>query len=376
MTNIEEVVKCSKNLTLLYVEDNQATRDSALMILSEFFDDIILGVDGHDGFNKFQQNNIDLIITDINMPVLNGLNMSKKIKELNPTIPILVVSAHNEPEYFIDSIKVGIDGYLLKPLHFDQFCSTLYKTVTNIQNDIEVKINKENQQKYKKQKALGTMLNNIAHHWRQPLSVISTLAGSIELTNENGIATKENNIKYSQSIMKSTELLNKMIEDFRILFNDINHDKIVQIDFNKIINCIISNVHDVEFIVDVEDIIMNEHEVFIENILTHICNNAIEATKDISTKSLIFINIFKQNNKINIVVRDNGLGIKEDILDKIFEPYFTTKHKYFGTGLSLYVVDYIVTQHLNGTIEVKNVEFEHENIPYTGTTFKIILGEY
>ncbi len=69
------------------------------------------------------------------------------------------------------------------------------------------------------------------------------------------------------------------------------------------------------------------------------------------------------------------LGIKKDIMDKIFEPYFTLKHKHFGVGLSLYLVHYIVTKYLNGTIEVTNETYEYNNKQYTGAQFEIILKE-
>lgn len=135
MTEVEtvtEVIKYTKNLKLLYVEDNQEARESTLIILSEFFDDITVAVDGEDGYNKYKQNNIDLIITDINMPVLNGLDMVQRIKKDNKEISVLVLSAYNESEYFMQSIKHGIDGYLLKPIDMTQFLSVLGKIVQKV----------------------------------------------------------------------------------------------------------------------------------------------------------------------------------------------------------------------------------------------------
>ncbi|MEA3372443.1 MAG: response regulator [Campylobacterota bacterium] len=78
MTNIENVIKHSQPLRLLYVEDNEEARVSMQGLLGEFFNEITVGVDGEDGFEKFKNHPIDLIITDINMPRLNGLEMTKK----------------------------------------------------------------------------------------------------------------------------------------------------------------------------------------------------------------------------------------------------------------------------------------------------------
>jgi len=130
--NIENIMKYSKNLKLLYVEDNKEARESTVLVLEEFFDNIIIAIDGKDGYDKFQENKIDVIITDINMPRLNGLEMTAKIKELDSDIPILILSAYNESEFFMDSIKIGIEGYLFKPIDIEQFMSVLSKVTQRL----------------------------------------------------------------------------------------------------------------------------------------------------------------------------------------------------------------------------------------------------
>jgi len=132
MNELESIIENTKELTLLYVEDNKEARESTLNILKEFFDNIILGIDGQDGLEKFQQNHIDLIITDINMPKMNGLEMLQAIKEIKSDVISLVFSAYNESSFFVDSIKLGVEGYLLKPLDFEQFIGMLSKVTQKI----------------------------------------------------------------------------------------------------------------------------------------------------------------------------------------------------------------------------------------------------
>jgi len=88
MNNIEEIIKYSKKLKLLYVEDNLEARESTSIIFEEFFDDIKIAINGQDGFDKFlkYQSDIDIIITDINMPKLNGLEMTKKVRKIDKNI--------------------------------------------------------------------------------------------------------------------------------------------------------------------------------------------------------------------------------------------------------------------------------------------------
>ena len=101
-------------------------------MLKRFFNSITVATDGKDGLEKFKEGNFDIILTDINMPKINGLEMAKEIKSINKTVPILILSAHNEENYFILSIQIGIDGYLLKPLEIKQFTDTLFKSVEKI----------------------------------------------------------------------------------------------------------------------------------------------------------------------------------------------------------------------------------------------------
>lgn len=141
---IESVIEFFSDTKLLYVEDNKEAREATFGILEEFFGDIFVAVDGKEGYEKFVENyeNIDIIITDINMPNMTGIEMIEKIKESNlKEIPVLVLSAHNEVDYFINSIKVGINGYLLKPIDIEQFIATLCQISQTI------KLSKELQKK-------------------------------------------------------------------------------------------------------------------------------------------------------------------------------------------------------------------------------------
>ncbi len=150
MNELDEIFKYSKKLKLLYVEDNQDSREMTSMILEDFFDDMVIAVNGEDGLEKFKQNNIDIIITDINMPKLNGLEMIEKIKEIDSDVPILVLSAHNEDDFFIRSIRLGVDGYLLKPIDLEQLLNMLEKIIKRYKYVNEAKVNYHLLEEYKK----------------------------------------------------------------------------------------------------------------------------------------------------------------------------------------------------------------------------------
>ena len=135
MHKLTEIIKYSYNLNLLYVEDNEEVRNSTMIILKEFFENITIAENGQEGYERFMEQKFDLIMTDINMPKLGGLEMISKIREtdIDNEVPILVLSAYNEPSYFMESIKLGVEGYLLKPINMEQFLVVLKKVIQKVQ---------------------------------------------------------------------------------------------------------------------------------------------------------------------------------------------------------------------------------------------------
>jgi len=128
--NLEELSLMSKNLKLLYVEDNKDAREATFQLLSNFFKDITVAVDGQDGFEKFQQNKFDLIISDINMPIMGGVealeNIIKFEKENNiPHIPIIALTANAMGDDKQKYKDMGFDGYLCKPVDEDELLKIL-----------------------------------------------------------------------------------------------------------------------------------------------------------------------------------------------------------------------------------------------------------
>lgn len=107
-----------KNITILYAEDEAALREITLNILKGFTKKQFVAANGSEGLELFKENEseIDLIITDVNMPIMNGLEMIREIKKINPNIPIIVATAFSNTEYLLEAIDIGVDKYVLKPI--------------------------------------------------------------------------------------------------------------------------------------------------------------------------------------------------------------------------------------------------------------------
>jgi len=126
MKTIKDLHKYSNNLNVLYVEDDQDLREETTTLFKMLFKNIDTAEDGQVGLDKYNQNTYDLVITDVNMPNMNGIDMCKNIKEVNPEQKISVVSAHDESNILMDLIRAGADGFILKPMHMDDLIIALY----------------------------------------------------------------------------------------------------------------------------------------------------------------------------------------------------------------------------------------------------------
>ncbi len=109
-----------KDLNLMIVEDEDKLRDGLQRALSGFFAKLITAKNGDEGLKKFKKYNPDLVVTDILMPIVDGLDMAKGIKEISPDTPVIVLSAYSEKERLLRAIDIGIDKYLIKPVDIDE----------------------------------------------------------------------------------------------------------------------------------------------------------------------------------------------------------------------------------------------------------------
>ncbi|MCT7610409.1 EAL domain-containing protein [Aliarcobacter butzleri] len=120
-----------KNMSILYVEDEKDLREVTHEILKSFTKNQYIAENGQEGLELFKKHekNIDLIVTDINMPILNGLEMAKEIKNINPNIPIIITTAFSNKEYLLESIDIGIDKYVLKPIDIAKLLQAMSQSI-------------------------------------------------------------------------------------------------------------------------------------------------------------------------------------------------------------------------------------------------------
>ena len=242
---------------------------------------------------------------------------------------------------------------------------------------------KEQQQKQLFEQAkhaqMGEMIGNIAHQWRQPLSVISTASTGILVEKEFGVLTDEKFVKSCEMINQNAQYLSKTIDDFR---NYIKGERVkVHFDLSETIESFLHLIqgsiknHDIEVVVQLEDgIKIDGYPNELTQCLINIFNNAKDILKEKREENrAIIIATMSQDKNAIITIKDNAGGIPQEVLPQIFDPYFTTKHKSQGTGLGLSMTRKLIVEGMDGDVVALNQEFEHDGMRYIGAEFRIAL---
>jgi len=208
--------------------------------------------------------------------------------------------------------------------------------------------------------SMGEMLQNIAHQWRQPLSEINAVAMKIDAdfyTQRLDASSLESDITRIENI---TYHMSNTIESFISYFKETKHlDETTLSDvINKVLNIMGNSLKDVKVDIVMEDnptLSINTSEFM--QVLLVIINNAIDAlnVNNIEDK-IIIIRVIKLDKKLSLEIQDNAGGIKEENIDKIFEPYFTTKFQADGIGVGLYMAKMLIEESLEGSLSVENTQ--------------------
>ncbi len=374
---LEDLMEFSQTVRVLYVEDDYVLREDTLGVFSIFFNHLDIAIDGVDGLNHFNSNKYDLIITGIDMPNMNGIEMITNIRKISKDITILIISA--DTKHFVDVIKLGVDGYILKPVEIKQFTDVIQKVIEKLKNKqelyeyknhLERKVKEEISKRQESEKtliqqsklaAMGEMMDAVAHQWKQPISIIKMHTDMIGYDFEDGNINQIYVNKYQTNVFNQIDHITNTLNEFRSFFRP--NKEIVPFYIKHSINSILVLIKD-EFIknkINIEVKIENDFTIDgIDNEFKHVILNIINNSKDafnennIKDKKII---ITAKNDTITkqLEIQDNAGGIPEYIIDDIFKANVTSKAKGKGTGIGLYMTKQIIEKY-NGTIKVENIK--------------------
>ncbi|WP_428024916.1 ABC transporter substrate-binding protein [Arcobacter sp.] len=325
--------------------------------------------------------NDEPILRDIFDKVLDTIPESQKQEILNKWISVNYQKGLDY-NYIIKLSLIMFIVLFLIALIYRQ--SLLKKLNIDLNNKVREEIEKNEEKnkillKQSKMASMGEMIENIAHQWRQPLSNISVAASGIQLKKEMSTLSNEELNETLEHILSTAKYLSNTIDDFRSFFNMEKELKLVNIEdiidkalllagsrYLKDNFVIIKNIENIEFKSSENDLI----QVFL-NIFTN-AKDALDENVKEGIKYL-FIDAYKSDDNLIIEIKDNGGGVEEKIINKIFEAYFTTKKQYHGTGIGLNMSKLLVELHLKGSITAVNTTYDYENKTQKGAIFRLIL---
>ena len=370
-----------KNFTKIFLQDYYVANLTASQEIIDYLK--------YEDMNKFFQDD-DYLIQDkkliINIPILEeGINLAnilifKNLDEIEITeINEFKKHAFYYLLFFIISLclSIFIIAYYLYSKRLKELNISLKKTI----NDEIMKNDEKNKILFQQNKmaAMGEMIGNIAHQWRQPLSVITVVASSIKVKKELGIFEEKDCFEAYELILETANYLSHTVDDFQYYFspNKSRSSFNAQNLISKSMNILNTEFKEksINIIKNIEETTVFNFENELLQVIINILNNAKDELikKEKGDTRYIFLDLYKTNNNLIIEIKDNAGGINPEVIDRIFEPYFTTKHKSMGTGIGLYMCQEIIVKHLKGSIEVSNEVYEYENKTLTGALFKIII---
>ncbi len=333
-------------------------------------------LNGLEALEILKNNNlIDLVITDINMPAMDGLTLLAKLNELYPFLKTVIISAYGDMIKIRTAMNYGAFDFLNKPVDIDELEATVNKSLKHIQDLKNIRIMEEQLRHSKKVEVMSQLVNEIITDFSASNEKI--VKNCNLLLNEPLDNSLRVGLFTMKEIAEKSTLLLKRINIFdnqEVKYEIINLNEVITNMDLRLRALINKNIYLVNNLTDEICLIKGNLE-YLEQIIVNLLLNAQEAmsrggqvvleTDYVTLNNLMVYNYVSvpPGNYVILTIKDSGTGISEEIIPKIFEPFFTTKEKNHGTGLGLTTVFNILKKG-NGYISVES------KLNY-GTQFKI-----
>ena len=361
--------------------ENEALKNALMQNINnkmQMINQNIININNHTDETFFSNFNLQINSISIYLTSLINYDLSLAINEKRNTDKIfkIIVIFSIISIFIVFLFSIILSSFIIN--HFKQLHNSLEQKVKDktkelqrLNNSLEIKISREVAQNRKKDiimfqqarfASLGEMLNNIAHQWRQPLGSLTMIIQSFQTKMQMGKLTQKFvDEKVDDALLLASNMSNTL-EDFKNFFSP---NKTKSQFYIK--NCIEHSIELSKYFLNQENIsviLKVRKDVEINsyyNELSHVFLNLISNSKDALCSNVdkndriikIIVNIYKENLIINFL--DNGGGIPQNVLPKVFEPYYTTKYKSAGTGIGLYMSKQIIEKHMFGEISCKNI---------------------
>jgi len=376
-----------KTKTILAVDDMELNLEILYSLLDAY--NVIKCTNGFEALKIADKEDIDLIILDIVMPDIDGYEVCEELKRNKKTknIPILFITANTDEESVEKAYEAGGVDYITKPFKTKELLARVsiqldladktYNLENLIAKQVEELRNKDSLLIEQSKKAeMGQMIATIAHQLKQPLNVIAAIMSGALINDMIG-----NDIDIDELCTKvegEIKFMSETIDMYRTFFSTNKEKKYILLEkvIEDTLNILGGNTLNVSFIkkyqkgLDTIKIYPNEIIQCVMNIIKNAQDNQDE--NKIMNK-VIEISTYDEDNYQVITIHDNGGGVPQEIQEKIFENYFTTKCEDKGTGIGLHLVKQIIEDKHDGKVFVINENLEYDSNIEMGAKFVIKL---
>jgi two-component system, sensor histidine kinase and response regulator len=351
-------------LTLLYVEDELVTRDAVSAMVRRRFPELVIRTaeNGAQGVQCFRELGADLVITDIKMPVMHGIEMARQIMALDKATPVIVTSAHGDMDYFIESIEIGISRYVMKPIEVEKLFDAIQDTLDSLrvrrelkaQNDAIVSLNRHLAARAVELEAANRDLEafsyTVSHDLRTPLTNIN---GYCQVIREiYGADLNPGCLEFIDIIYGETIAMNELIKTL-LDFSQVTRRELSRssTDLSELARVSASAFllreprREIEFQIE-PDLHADCDPDLMKVVLDNLLGNAYKYTGKIEHALVQFGRLEGSGEQV-FYVRDNGAGFDMAQADKLFSAFqrLHSQREFNGFGIGLATVQRIVQRH-------------------------------
>ncbi len=383
---------------VLVVDDNPAFLKSLDTLLRRWKFQPLLATHGREALEIFQEKKPGLVLIDVLLPGMNGLNTIQKMKEMNDDFSPIVMSGNPAKDFIMRSLKAGAADFLVKPFSAVRLKKSLDKAISKksqwdnqkqetqslselVQTKSqEITLMKKELYQLRKMATVGELSGGLVHEINQPLgSLILNCQELIMRMDETKQCEPKEMKSFLEDMLGQMDLIAKIVRNMRAFSRSEENETPESFDLNELVQETISFIgnqfskHNIELHLDLDSELPSVvgFPIRIQQVVMNLLSNARDAMAE-SIKPTRTLNLSTQRiitsdhqQAFKVIIQDNGNGIPDSIKDKIFQPLFTTKDRDHGTGLGLPISREIVEE-LGGQIQFESVLGQ-------GTTFSITL---
>ncbi len=387
---------------VLSIDDDQFVRESLANFLEDFGFAVLQARDGEEGLEVFAANRPDMVLVDLRMPRMDGLQVLARVREISPETPIMVVSGAGDIRDVVEALRRGAWDYLIKPiqdmnilLHSVQSCldrARLLRQNREYQQSLEESLDKLHRTQKEmihsaKMAALGDLVAGVAHEVNTPIGVCVTASSFLaERTRqlrdlyEKGEMKRSDLEKYltlaeesSASVLTNLERAAELVQSFKKVAADQSSEEKRSFELKSYLEQILVSLrpqfkrtpHTVHMDCP-EGLTLDSYPGAIMQIITNLVMNSLIHGFADGLPGEIFIKVEPVGEAVALSYRDTGVGMDKEQRDRIYDPFYTTKRGSGGTGLGMNIVYNLVTQTLKGSILL-------ETSPGQGAVFLLTL---